>query len=203
MSDFNKSLIDRPTYERKERLMSKETRDGFSRREFLKTGAGVAVGVGCFTRAELKEALAQAKVTGKPLLTEANINSHIAFSATAAPERRDHQAFAEQVREFKRDSKGYITKHFYATPNQLKEFESLGRNTMNELYEALDRCVRERLPFQVRILQGRSNKVSSLGSPSQPGLVPASFTQASKKSVDCDGTKCEFKLTKSSLLGTE
>jgi hypothetical protein len=134
--------------------MSNETDKNVNRRRFLRDSLGAAVMMGCFTKAELREALAQAKLTGKLVLTQDNLNKHIAFSAAAPPRSRNFQAFARQVHEFKLDPMGYITKHFHLTPAQQAEIEgSFNAEAIQKLTAFLDRAVKEKFPIKVIILR--------------------------------------------------
>jgi hypothetical protein len=148
--------------------MSIETEKGFTRRKFLKSSLGAAVAVGCFTRAELREALAQAKVAGKPLLDAANINRHIAQNSSALKSR---------VAEFKASPIAYLTKHFYVRPNQLGALEELfDSDTIGNLKAFLDKRVQDKKPFRVTITRKAPERGSTNSSPLQSRVVYASLS---------------------------
>jgi hypothetical protein len=132
--------------------MSESRKNGFGRREFLKKSAGTAAIVGCFSRAGLRAALAQAKQAAKPLLTEANINAHI-------PPVKDLTAFRAWADEVKQDPKAYLDNHFHITLEQREEIDAaLDRRTVRQISEGLDRCVRERKPVRVTIIARRAER---------------------------------------------
>jgi hypothetical protein len=162
--------------------MSIETEKGFTRRKFLKSSLGAAVAVACFTRAELREALAQAKATGKPFkpFTAAAVNEHIAFCATSPRRSRNFPAFVKQVQEFKRGPIDYLTKHFDVMPSQLESLmESFDPHTVKMLTDFLDWAVRERKPIKV-IVVDRSERRSENASPLRSRVRYASFSTKQK-----------------------
>ena len=161
--------------------MSKD-KEELSRRKFLQSSLGAVVAVGCFTRAELREALAQAKVTGKQFkpFTATAVNEHIAFSATSPRASRNFPVFVKQVTDFKRDPIDYLTKHFDVLPSQLESLkESFDPHTVKMLTDFLDWSVRERKPIKV-IVVDRSERRSENLSPLQSRARYASFSPKQK-----------------------
>ena len=100
--------------------MNRETEKVIERREFLKDVAKTSViAVSCLSFG-LKEALAQSKVTGKPLLTEKSLE---AFILKASSNWRVYQKYTKEATY---NLKGFINKHFTLT----SEFEK-NMNTMS------------------------------------------------------------------------
>jgi hypothetical protein len=148
--------------------MSREKKKDVSRRKFLKDGAGAAAAVGCFTATGLREALALAATSGKPLLTDHNVNTRI-------PSIKNAAVFRRWVEEVKRAPKVYIKKHFYLTAHQLQELDSWDTANIEDLKAALDRCVREKKGVKVNFGRRPAANLSADPSPLGPRLVHASL----------------------------
>jgi hypothetical protein len=127
-----------------------------SRRKFLRDTAVAVVAAGCFaSTGGIREALAQAKAAGRPLLTEANLNAHL-------PKPDNMKAFRHMVAEVKHDLKGYLARHYYVTPQQMRELdEALTPDVLRQINEGLARCVRERKPVRVTITTDQSGERSA------------------------------------------
>jgi len=117
------------------------------RREFMKsTGAGAAgTIVGLTLGAELKEVLAQASRTGKPMLTEGAVNN--LFSPGGPNERSKLPGL---LAEAKRDVKGFVRNRFTLTPSQDQQLESLSRQQLESISGALEAAERPGSAFVVR-----------------------------------------------------
>ncbi|MEK6304482.1 MAG: hypothetical protein AABO41_27655 [Acidobacteriota bacterium] len=86
------------------------------RREFMKSGAtGAIVGLSVL-KLGLKEARAQAKQTGRPLLTDRAVNSLFLRSGAKS---------AELAAEARRDVKGFVKRNFTLNSAQEQQLESL------------------------------------------------------------------------------
>ena len=148
--------------------MSNDTEKEISRRKFLKTSVGAAVMIGCFTKAELREALAQAKVAGKPLLTAPNINLHITRSL---PTLHTH------IAEFRHGPIAYLTAYFYIKPSQREVLAELfDVETINNLCGFLEKRAQDRKPFKVVITRRPPQLAGSDSSDLQSRVAYASFS---------------------------
>src|SRR6266853_2071033 len=98
--------------------MSQKSESAIARREFLKSGAIAAVGIGCLSL-DLREAIAQARQAGKPLFTENNLNR---FIRANPPKSKSGQGLG---REAAQDVKSFIRNHFHLTAEQQQELESV------------------------------------------------------------------------------
>jgi hypothetical protein len=102
---------------------------GRDRRAFL--GGALATGAACFGTG-LKEALAQAKAAGKPLLTVEKLNALI---------DTNHRKGRDSYSDFLRGSTGnyiaFLQKHFHVTDGQVHELKQLSPGQL----EFLDFCV--------------------------------------------------------------
>lgn len=102
--------------------MKNQDEKNVARRDFIKTSAagtaGVIIGLSSLSSG-LKEAVAQARLTGKPLLTEEALNR--VLSTGGANERSNVPALAEA----KRDVKGFIRNRFTLTRAQDEQLELL------------------------------------------------------------------------------
>jgi len=105
-----------------------------ARRVFLKNGAVAAAGavIGLSSLGAVKEALAQAKLTGKPLLTESALNS--VFSTGGANERSRMAALAEARQDVKR----FIRNRFTLTPAQERQLDSLSTQRLESINRLLE-----------------------------------------------------------------
>lgn len=86
------------------------------RRDFMKSGAtGAIVGLASL-RLGLKEARAQAKQTGKPVLTDRSVNSLFSIGGSKS---------SELAAEARRDVRGFVKSRFTLTGAQERQLESL------------------------------------------------------------------------------
>ncbi|HZS44940.1 MAG TPA: twin-arginine translocation signal domain-containing protein [Blastocatellia bacterium] len=135
--------------------MGKKTEKEVNRRDFLKTGAGAAAALTCFTSVGLRKALAQARAEGKPLLTENNVNLHI---SEASP-----QILVQRAAEFKRDGKSYLIKYFHATDEQKREIMSMTPEELRMINEAVQKCAAEHKPIKIKIIPHPGGPVERRG----------------------------------------
>lgn len=123
-------------------MSTSEKRTG--RREFLtKTAATAAIGAGCW-RASLREALAQALASGKPLLTETNINALV-----------DHIYQRNQTdSEFlaaKRAMKTWLPSNFKLSLEQLDGLNAMKDSEVAKVQQAIDQALAKHYRLQVKI----------------------------------------------------
>jgi hypothetical protein len=99
------------------------------RRVFL--GSALASGAACFGTG-LKEALAQAKAAGKPLLTVDHLNALI-----DTHHRSGRDAYSDFLKESKGNHIAFLQKHFHLTDGQVQDLKGLSPDQL----EFLDLCV--------------------------------------------------------------
>ncbi len=130
--------------------MNNEGAKKVARREFMKSGAAGAaaavVGLSALSGG-LKEALAQARETGKPLLTEEALNS--LFLPSGSNKRSDASRLAAEA---KRDVKGFVRSRFTLTRPQEEMLESLSEEQLETIRRQLD--VAERPGTSLRVTFG-------------------------------------------------
>jgi hypothetical protein len=113
--------------------MSSETKEeAAGRREFLKASAAAVIGFGCI--GNIRGALAQAKLTGKPLLLPQNVNAFIASN------QGDKKLRVALAAEAKANLKAFINKHFHLTPEQVATLDGLSARQMRVVHAAIDRA---------------------------------------------------------------
>jgi formylmethanofuran dehydrogenase subunit A len=120
---------------------------GLTRRQFLFSST---VGVGCLA-VGLKEALAQARATGKPVFTEAALNKLI---AGATPE--EAKAMAEMA---KADLLAFANKYFTLTPLQVKWIKTMTPKEKAAILEAINRYQKTSEKFHVKFIQPAGDKM--------------------------------------------
>jgi hypothetical protein len=129
----------------KEQKGKKPTR--LTRRQFLFSST---VGVGCLA-VGLKEALAQAAKTGKPVFTEAGLNKLI---ADATPQQA--QAMANMA---KTDLLAFLLKYFTLTPLQLEWVKTMTPKEKDYILKAISGYQSTSRKFSVKFIQPSGDKV--------------------------------------------
>jgi hypothetical protein len=89
-----------------------------------------SLAIGCL-KVGLKEALFESRLTGKPILTETNLNRFSIKSET------DIVKYQELVKGAQMNLKGFLSKHFVLTPEHEKAIESISERDSNDLKEVL------------------------------------------------------------------
>jgi hypothetical protein len=120
------------------------------RREFLVGGATAVVGLTCLSR-NLRAALAQARLSGKPLLTEGNLNEFIKSNPLSTP--KGQQVFAEAGSRLE----AFATRHFYLTEEQRRELATISAEDRRKLAGAIEQARKEGKQLKVRIVSGRAS----------------------------------------------
>jgi hypothetical protein len=119
--------------------MKDDDKNGIPRRHFLKsTAAGAAAAV--LGMGSIRSLLAQAKQTGKPVLTAAALNS--LFSG-------DRSRAAEAIKEAKRDVKAFVRNRFTLTGSQEEQLNSISRENVDTIGALLDVAARLGTTLQV------------------------------------------------------
>jgi hypothetical protein len=122
-----------------------------SRRAVLRTAVAGVVGLGCLRLGGLREALAQSKATGKPLLTEGNVNAFIehafkdkvAFRSHAALAKENLLAFVDRYFTLTEHQRLVLTKMYSPTPK--------ARLAKSEFVRGVDLALEKEVPIVVKI----------------------------------------------------
>jgi hypothetical protein len=165
--------------------MSKNKKTQLARRQFLKDGSltTATIGLGIFNFGAWRTALAQSRQTGKPVLTEQNLNALIP---------KDRVAFKRFAGEATRDLPGFLRSHFTLSVVQEREIASLTQADRGLIKKAITVAEEEGALLTVSI--SRTERASFR--PSEPsGLARASFTTATLRAV---AKKVVIKVTKES-----
>lgn len=99
---------------------------------------------------DLRATIAQASETGKPLLTQKNINLSIPINPRS-PE------FNKLVQEAQSDLKTFIPNRFSLTPRQLQGLKALNREDLAKVQDAIKDAQKTGTPLRVRFLPSDSS----------------------------------------------
>ncbi|MBS1807335.1 MAG: hypothetical protein JST84_03980 [Acidobacteria bacterium] len=134
--------------------MTEKNEKKVNRREFVKGGVTTAaIGMSCL-KFGLKEALAAARDTGKPILTERNLNSFITKNAA------NIQALAAEA---KRDLKGFISNRFTLTPAQETFLDSISKEDIEKLNKGLKMIEEKGGTVKIRFIERTITERSTRG----------------------------------------
>ena len=97
-----------------------------------------SVAIGCL-RVGLKEAISESRRTGKPILTETNLNRFAIKSET------DISKYQEMTKEAQTNLKDFLSKHFILTPEHEKAIEGISERDLKDLKEALEEVSEKKL----------------------------------------------------------
>ena len=158
----------------------KESNKGINRRDFLKS---TAIGVGCLSLGGVREALAQVKITGKPLLTDKSLNE-IFLSAIR---NRNKAVYTNLLNEAKTNLYKFLSKYFTLTPIQATLIKNISKQNIEEINKGIEMAVRNREPISaefigaptkgtVKLTANVSHKESSDGGSSTTGSVGVEIT---------------------------
>ncbi len=103
---------------------------------------------------DLITTIAQASESGKPLLTQKNINSSIPINPRS-PE------FIKLVQEAQSDLKAFIPSRFSLTPRQLQGLKALNREDLAKVQDAIKDAQKTGTPLRVRFLPSDGSTNSS------------------------------------------
>lgn len=93
--------------------------------------AATAVAMGCL-RFGLEDALAEARVTGRPVLTETKLNNLIARM------EKNRTKYIAMLKDAKADLKGFLTKNFTLTPEHVDAIDKISPADRKKINEAID-----------------------------------------------------------------
>ena len=117
-------------------IMEKSKKKGISRRNFLMNTTKTVVIAGCL-KIGLRDALAVAVATGKPVATEKNINALILDSA------KSKGSYEKLVKEASADLRGFMTKSFTFTPEYEKNFKAVPDYEIEKFQKVIAQSIRE------------------------------------------------------------
>lgn len=116
--------------------MEKSKKKGISRRNFLMNTTKTVVIAGCL-KIGLRDALALAVETGKPVATEKNINAFILDSA------KSKGSYEKIVKEASADLRGFMTKNFTFTREYEKNFKAVSDYEIEKFQKVIAQSIRE------------------------------------------------------------
>ncbi|MGQ9638617.1 MAG: hypothetical protein ACUVT6_12645 [Thermodesulfobacteriota bacterium] len=107
----------------------------------------------------LKDASAQVKVTGKPLLTEKNLNAFI----MNAYQNGDRTLYGRLAMDAKTDIRSFLQKYFTLTNVQTEVLQALSVQQMVKINQALDHIIAQRAMLTTQIVgEPRKGKEASV-----------------------------------------
>jgi hypothetical protein len=118
--------------------MKEGQKKGVSRRQFL---VASTVGMGCLGIG-LKEALAQVRATGKPLLTQESLNNFINNAA------KDPKLYERYVREASLNLKGFVKTHFTLTSEFEKNLNAMSSQDVQKFTKIINSSVKAKSTLQ-------------------------------------------------------
>ena len=121
---------------------SSDDQGRLDRRTFLAKGMAAAAGFGCLTFGQLRKAVAQSRVTAKPILTQASLNALI------PKQPAQFRAAAQQART---NFKAYIRSHFTLTPAQDTALTAMTQSDVNQVLSAINTALEKNYRLQVRM----------------------------------------------------
>ena len=94
--------------------------------------------MGCLSLGGVREALAQAQTTGKPLLTDKNLNVFVSNAY------RDKTRYQNLAREARASIKTFLPKYFTLTPAQADAIKNLSSQNISEINKGIDLAINKR-----------------------------------------------------------
>lgn len=148
--------------------------NGFERRVFLERLGAAAIGFGCFKDlAGFRAALAQARLEGKPLLTEGALNQII--KETKA---KGHKASKDTADEAKRDLKGFLKNRFTLAPDQDDAISTVDEENLAKLKDAIEVGMAPNNELIIHIYRAGAPAEGAPGKGPNRGDIPAVFAMA-------------------------
>ena len=110
---------------------------GTSRRNFLKDATKTSVVIAGCLKIGLRDALAQAMTTGKPVATEKNLNAFIQEAASSKG------SYARIVKEASADLRGFMMRNFTLTPEYEKNFKAIPNKEIEKVQNVIAQSIEE------------------------------------------------------------
>lgn len=114
------------------------------RREFIVGGAGAVAGLTVFS--QLRATLAAARSTGKPLLTESNLNAFARANPLTTTKGQSVSADAA------RNLESFISEHFTVTDEQRSELATISRADRQKIADIIQQARSKRGLMRIRIV---------------------------------------------------
>ncbi len=139
--------------------------------------------MGCLSLGGVREALAQVRITGKPLLTDKSLNE-IFLNAIR---NRNKAVYTNLLNEAKTNLYKFLSKYFTLTPIQATLIKNISKQNIEEINKGIEMAVRNREPISaefigaptkgtVKLTANVSHKESSDGGSSTTGSVGVEIT---------------------------
>jgi hypothetical protein len=141
---------------------------------------GTCAFVGCLTFGDVKEALAQARRTGKPILTDRNFNAFVIEQAQVVGTRkdkhirlkfRDWENYQKLALEARSDFPGFVARHFTLTRKQQQALKTLSREDLKSIRSTIDYTLRKREIVFIRFEPAQSAAKSGFDSRTGTGVL--------------------------------
>ena len=116
--------------------MDKSKKKGISRRDFLMNTTKTVVIAGCL-KVGLRDAIALAMETGKPVATEKNINSFIQNST------KNKGGYERIVKEASVDLRSFVMKNFTLTPEYEKNLKAIPDYEIEKFQKIIAMSIKE------------------------------------------------------------
>ncbi len=127
--------------------MDNTMKKGTSRRNFLKDATKTSVVIAGCLKIGLRDALARAMMTGKPVATEKNLNAFILEAVSSKG------SYARIVNEASADLRGFMTKNFTFTPEYEKNFKAIPDNEIEKIQNVIAQSIKENSIVRVWYLE--------------------------------------------------
>ena len=127
--------------------MGRKKEVGISRRKFLGNATKTTVVIAGCLKIGLRDALAQAKLTGKPVATEKNLNNFVEEAT------RSKGSYAKLVGEASADLRGFMAKNFTFTPEYEKNFKAMSDKEIEEIQNVIAQSIKEESIVRIWFLE--------------------------------------------------
>ena len=159
--------------------MNPKENKNIDRRTFVRQAGMLAAALGTFAFGGVREAIAKASVTGKPMLTTRNVN---AFILKRAQKPAQYRALMAQA---KSNLSGFLNQHFTLTQQQQTNLEKLGTQEQTKINRAINGS-----------LQTLQKDIAFFGNPAKggPALPPPMTVSMQQSPQRSTGTEVEIEI---------
>jgi hypothetical protein len=158
--------------------MDKKEDNVTSRRNFLKDATKTTVVVAGCLKIGLRDALAEAMTTGKPVATEKNLNAFVQEAV------KTKGSYARIVKEASTDLRSFMMKNFTFTPEYAKNFKEIPDHEIEKFEKVIAHSIEEKSIVRVWYLEeGKSVKGATVKACLKVGWgeICISYTTVSKE----------------------
>jgi hypothetical protein len=127
--------------------MNKSKEKGISRRNFLKNTTKTTVVIAGCLKIGLRDALALAMATGKPVATEKNVNAFIQEATSIKG------SYARIVKEASTDLRSFVKSNFTLTPEYEKNFGALPNSEIERFQKVIAQSISEKSIVRIWYLE--------------------------------------------------